>query len=165
MTRHMAEVPTNTWMVPSTLAIGKKINNMDTVLRPGLMLPNMRVITSSERNTESAHSSGLMDLPTSESSTIIIFTGKEFTLGLTIASMRENGEPTRCMARAPLPGLTIEDTLVNTQMIRRGDTVSSYGLMVDAIGANGLTANSMAKELMLQALAKKNMESGKKENV
>ena len=50
------------------------------------------------------------------------------------------------MEKAHSLGQTEENISVNTKKIRKGATVSSFGLMAGATEENGSMANSMAKE-------------------
>ena len=104
---------------------------------------------------------GLMDRCTLESSIITTSTAKEFTHGPMAASTKVNGATTKCTEREPSPGLTVESMSVNTLTIRSKDTVSSFGLMVDATKAIGRVVNSMVRECMLPAKAMKSTESGR----
>lgn len=161
--RHMVVELTSIWTVPNTSATGKRINSMAMVSKPGQMLPNMKATTNSARSMESVLLSGPTDQPTSVNSIITISTEKEFTLGPTTASMKENGEPTKCTVKVLLHGLTEESILVSMPKTRKRATESSYGLMVAAIEANGSTVNNMVRAPMSLVLAKKNTVNGKTE--
>ena len=138
---------------------------MVTVLKPGQMLRSTRVVMSLVKSTALVLSSGLMDQLISENFIIIIFTVRECIPGQTIASTKESGEQTRCMEKVHSHGLTTEGTLENMQMTKREAMVNSYGLMVGATGVSGLMANSMEREPMSRALARRSTENGKKESV
>ena len=60
MTKLMDTVNIAIWMELSMKAIGKKINNMDKVLRLGLTVPGMKVNTCKARSMEKASLLGLM---------------------------------------------------------------------------------------------------------
>ena len=72
-----------------------------------------------------------------ENSTIIIFTEKVYTPGLMAESMKENGEQTKCMVKVPLVGLMDENTLDNTQKIKREDMENLFGQTGDVTEENG----------------------------
>lgn len=158
----MEEALTNTWTAPIMLETGKKINNMDTALRHGQMLPSTKVTMNMERNTASVLSNGLMAQLISESSIITIFMVKEFTHGPITENTRENGGQIKCMAKVPLPGLTIVSTSVSMPKTRKRGTASSSGQMVGATVVSGSMESNMEKELTSQARVSKSMENGKK---
>ena len=142
----------NTWTVRNMLVTGKKISNMDMVLKLGQMHPNMKVIINLERNMALEHLNGLMDLRTLVSSIIIIFMGKVFTLGQIIENMKENGELIRCMVKVHLLGLMAEDISVNMLTIRSVVTENLFGLMEDVTEVNGLMVSNTVKVHTLPAL-------------
>ena len=75
--------------------------------------------------------------------------------------MKVTGGQIRCMVKACSLGQTDANTLVSTETTRRRGTASLFGPMVDVIVVNGLMESKMAKVLMYQVVAKKNMASGK----
>ena len=152
-------------MAQSMLVIGRKIDNMVMVLNHGPMMLVMREIMNTERSTVSELLSGPMVPLILVNFTTITYMEKEFTLGLIIENTRATGELIRCMAKELLTGLTAENTSVNMQKTKRKDMVNLFGQMEDAIEANGLMVNNMAKELTLLLQVKKNTASGKTVNV
>lgn len=91
MTRHMALVSIAIWMAPSTRDIGKKISSMETVLRPGQMVPSTRVNTYKARRMAREDSLGLMDQLTTEFSTRTTFKAMESIIGLMAESIMDFG--------------------------------------------------------------------------
>ena len=161
MIKHKVEVHMSILTAPNTSETGKKIDSTDMVLRPGQIMPDMKVTMNSGRSTELEPSSGQMDLLILENSTIITSTAKVCTPGLTIENTRANGEPTRCMAKALSLGLTEESMSVSTLKTKRKATANLSGQMVDATEENGSTESSMEKDLLFPAQAKRNTVNGK----
>lgn len=136
---------------------------MVMVSRAGLIMPNMKATTNTERNTESELSNGVMALLTLVNSIIITSMEKVCILGPIIESTKENGDQIKCTEKVPSPGQMVVNTSASTSKIKNEDTVSSSGLMEDATEENGSMANNMAKELMLRHQDKKSTVSGKTE--
>ena len=97
------------------------------------------------------------------SSITITSTVKVYTPGKTIEFTKVNGDLTRCMAKEHSLGPMEENMLVNMLKIRREDTVSLYGQMVDATEANGSMVSNMARVPTSHKTDKKNMVNGKTE--
>ena len=90
------------------------INNMEKVLKLGLMVHNMRVNMLEEKNMGEVNLNGLTGLNLKETLMIIILKEKDNILGQMVESMLEN-----------------------TPKIRRKAMENSFGPMVDAIEVNG----------------------------
>ena len=150
-------------MALNTSVIGRTTDNMDMELRHGQIMLGTRATTNTVKNTILAPLNGLTVLHISVSFIKIIFTEKAFTLGRTRENMRVTGKPIKCMAKVRSLGLTAESTLVNIVTIKRKDMGSFSGQMADAIGENGKAENNTARVHTLQALAKRDMESGEME--
>jgi hypothetical protein len=106
MIRHTGGASISIWMVPNIQENGKKINNTVMDKRHGLMAQNTKEIMNMERSMEPVHSDGLITHNTLVNSTITTSKERECTLGVMDVNMRESGKITKCMARAPLLGLT-----------------------------------------------------------
>ena len=75
-------------------------------------------------------------------------------------SMLALGKATICMGMALLPGQTVENMKVNTNMIRNMDKVSTPGLMAGSITEAGKLGNNMALELIRTLKRSSAEESG-----
>ena len=106
MIRLKVEELMNIWMVPNTWENGEKIANTDMESRVGQTMQNMKAITNMEKNMVLVLSNGVMGPHTSENFIITISMAKAYTLGQTTESMKENGDPIKCTAKALSPGLT-----------------------------------------------------------
>ena len=95
------------------------------------MVPSMKVITNTGRNTGLVLSNGLIILSTLVSSIITIFMEREFIHGVTVGDMKVNGKIIRCMVMVPSHGQMVESMLDNMLTIKNKVTVNSYGLMED----------------------------------
>jgi hypothetical protein len=150
----------NTRTALNTSEIGRKINNMATALKLGPIWRNTKAITSLVRNTVLGHSNGEIIQIMWVNFITTIFMVKDFILGLTAGSMKENGKQIRCMEREHSLGLMAGSILVSMLKIKKEATVNSSGQIDDAIEENGLMESNMAKEHMLLLRDLKNMENG-----
>lgn len=91
MIRLMVKVFILIQMEPSMLETGKKTNRTATELKPGQMVQNTLVLTSTERNTERENSYGLTAQDMRESSTTTTFMELESMNGLMEDSTTESG--------------------------------------------------------------------------
>merc|ERR1712086_208497 len=130
MIRHMAMVFTAIWMELNTKEIGKRINNMDRVLKPGLMVPSMMVNMYMERSMDKVDSLGLMEAHILDNSKKITFKVTEHTTGLMADNLSDPGS-----------------------IIKWKVMVHSPGLMVESMKVAGKTESSMVKEITLQPVA------------
>jgi len=80
-----------TLTVLATKAIGTKTNNMVRARKYGQTVLSMRATTKKERSTDTANSTGPMDLLTPVSSSTTTFTDRAFTPGLMDVDTRANG--------------------------------------------------------------------------
>ena len=80
-----------TWTALNTQVSGERTNSMDSVSKHGQMVPNMRAITSTAKNTALELSSGLMVPCTLENSTTITSMERVCTHGPMDVSMKANG--------------------------------------------------------------------------
>ena len=69
--------------------------------------------------------------------------------GLMVLSIMENGEITKCTAKASSDGLTAEFTMVSMSMIRNMAREFTRGQMGACIKANFIMVNSMVKVFIL----------------
>ncbi len=76
------------------------INSMDSELRAGLMVLNMRASTLMERRKERVHFISPMDQSLLEISRAMKLTGMELTSGLTERNTRGTGSTIKCADRA-----------------------------------------------------------------
>ena len=109
-TKLRGEARMTIWTEPNMSVTGKKTGNMAMELKHGQIKLSMRAITNTGRSMVSVPLNGQMVHLTLVNSTITIFMEKECTLGQIIEGTRENGEPTRCTAKVPLPGSMAENT-------------------------------------------------------
>lgn len=93
-----------TWMVPDMKDNGVKINNMEWVVKNGLMVLTMKEIIILEKNTVKENSIGQMEVIMMEISNKIIFTDKEYMNGLMVENIKDNGKIIRCTAKVTLLG-------------------------------------------------------------
>ena len=91
MTRLMDMVFIAILTVPDMKVNGKKISNMEWVLRLGLMAPNSKVNMSKERNMEKELLLGQMDLLILDNSLRIIFKETENITGQTVENSMDHG--------------------------------------------------------------------------
>ena len=119
------------------LVTGKKIDSMDMVSKPGLIMLVTKETMNMEKNMELELSNGQMALLILESFTTIISMAKASILGLTIENTKATGEQTKCTAKVLSIGQMEESMLENTPRIRRKAMENSFGPMADAIEVNG----------------------------
>ena len=136
-TRRTAEVRMNTLTEQSTSGTGKKTASTAMASNHGRTTPGTKATMNTEKNTESAISSGLMALRTLENFIITIFMGKEFTPGKTVVVTQANGKATKCTEKGPFRGLMAENTSANTPKTKSAATENSFGLTAGAIEENG----------------------------
>jgi len=134
------------WTVLNTWVNGEKIVNTDMESRVGQIMQNMKVITSTVRNTASVLSNGVMDHLTSVNFTIIIFMVKVCIHGQTTEFTKVNGDQIKCMGKELSHGLTGVNMLENMLKTKNVDMENSFGLMVDATEANGSMESNTEKE-------------------
>jgi len=163
MIRHMAMVFTAIWMELNTKEIGKRINNMDRVLKPGPMVPSMMVNMYMERSMDKVDSLGLMEAHISDNSKKITFKVTEHTTGLTADNLSDPGSIIKWKVMVHSLGLMEENTKEIMQMIKKKVKVLSTGQMAGSMKVAGKTESSMVKEITLQPVARSNKEDGKKE--
>jgi len=137
MTKLKDVAPMSILMELSILETGKRIANTAMESKTGQIMPGMRATTNLERSIVLVLLSGLMALLTLVNSITTTSMERECTHGQTTENTRENGEPTRCTAKVPLPGLMAESTSESMPRIRRKATENSSGQMADAIEENG----------------------------
>ena len=123
--------------VPSMRATGWMINNMDRAKKSGLMVLNMKVITSLVKRTAKVNSYGPIDLLMRVLFLIIIYTDTASINGQMAGSSLVIGSVIRCMARVSSHGLMAEDTRVSIMMIKSKEMEFSCGLMEDNMMALG----------------------------
>ena len=75
----------------ATKVIGTKTNNMERARKFGQTVLSMRATIRKERSTDSANSTGPMDLLTPVSLSTTTFTDRAFTLGLMDVDTMANG--------------------------------------------------------------------------
>ena len=85
---------------------------------------------------------------------------KDFTHGLTVENMRENGKLTKCTEKEPLHGLMEESISDNMSKTRKKVMENSSGQINGATEESGLMENNMEKELMLLHKEQKSMVNG-----
>ena len=162
-TKHTEEDSMNTLMVPNTSEIGKRTDRMDTELKPGQTMLNMKERMKMARSTASVLSNGQTNQFILGNSLTIIFMAKVSTHGPMAGNTKESGETIKCTVKVLLYGQMAASISVNTLMTRSMATASSFGLMADATEVNGATANKTAREHTSQAQAKRSMANGNKE--
>jgi hypothetical protein len=127
------------------------------------MVPNMKVNTFKERNTELEDSHGLMVQLTMESSLKITSKAKENTTGLTEENMTDSGWTTKWREKVFSPGQMAEDMREIMLMTRRKVKEFSSGLMAESTRVAGKTESNMESVLIPPLVVKLNKESGKME--
>lgn len=98
----------------------------------------------------------------SANSTIITSKVKEFSSGVTAASMKVTGKATKCMEVEHSHGVMAESTWVNILKTRSKAMESLYGQMEDRTRETGITGNNTEKECMYPLKALKSTENGEK---
>jgi len=109
---------------------GLVINNMDTVMKNGLMVQNTQDNIIKASSMEKENSYGQINASMKESSKIIILMVVAYTNGTMIESLKETGKITKWKAKESLLGLMVENMLVIILMIKSMELVLSNGLMV-----------------------------------
>ena len=142
---------------------GRKINSMASVLRLGQMELSTRESMSMGKSMEVVFLNGLITPNITVSSTTIIFTGEECTLGPTADGTKESGKTIKCMEKELLFGLMVASTKESTLRIGSKGTENSSGPMVARTRVTGTTESSTEEVCTLHLKAMKNMESGKME--
>ena len=118
-TKLMAKDSTCTLTALSTKACGVKTNSMDGALRLGLMAQSTKASTPMEGKTAKVTSTGAMEPALSDSSTRTTSTVKASTRGQMVASTKETGLETRCMALVCSATETAESILENSGKTRK----------------------------------------------
>jgi hypothetical protein len=110
--------------------LGKKINNMERVLRLGLMVHLTMDIILMERSMDLVNLLGLTRVSTTGILKKTILKAMASMSGPMEGSSMENGKTTKWMAMVNLTGLMSADTSANILMTRSKGMVFSTGLMV-----------------------------------
>jgi hypothetical protein len=97
--------------------IGEKINNMDLVLKNGLMVPVIRVTTSKVKSMARASLCGQMVAPLMEIFLTIILKAEVSTNGLMAEFLTENGKTIKCKDMGLSLGPMAGNMLANIMMI------------------------------------------------
>lgn len=135
--KHMVVAFTPIWMGLATKVIGLKTNNMEKVMRRGLMGQVIRVHTKTEKNMVKVYSLGLMVLLTMEVSWITTSKDMESIIGVMEEFLKVNGLTTKCKGRESSTGRTVVNMKGNTWTIRKRVTVYFTGLTVGNMMVSG----------------------------
>eukprot|EP00335_Anophryoides_haemophila_P000333 CAMPEP_0204821078 /NCGR_PEP_ID=MMETSP1018-20131115/2213_1 /ASSEMBLY_ACC=CAM_ASM_000518 /TAXON_ID=46462 /ORGANISM="Anophryoides haemophila, Strain AH6" /LENGTH=165 /DNA_ID=CAMNT_0051919671 /DNA_START=559 /DNA_END=1056 /DNA_ORIENTATION=- len=160
MIKLMEKVLILTLMVLNILEIGKMTNKKVLVKKYGLMVPDIKVLMSKERNKVKANFIGLTDLNMKENFKIIIYMVKEFTPGLMEEHTKVNGKVIKWMEKENSYGLMVENMLDPMSKIKNMDSENLNGLMAEDIKDYGKMENNMEREFILMHKEKKNKENG-----
>ena len=110
--------------------IGKKINNMEKVLNPGLMVQTTKETTLKVKSMVLECSHGQIKAPMKDNSLKIILKAKVSTSGQTGERTKVIGKTTKWTGTEYSPGQTAEGTKGRTWMIKRTGKAPSRGLTV-----------------------------------
>jgi hypothetical protein len=152
------------WMELDMKVIGKRINNMEKVLKLGLMVLHTEATTLKEKSMVTDNSHGQMAALIQGHLLKITLKDKESMSGVMEDAMKENGKITKWKVMECSLGLMEEDTKENTLMIKKKEMVFSIGLMVENMKDNGSTVNNTVKEYILLLVVKLKEENGTKES-
>lgn len=137
MTRPRAKEFTSIKMAPLIQVNGLTISNMAMELKSGSMEPNMRAISRRDSKKATVHLFGPMVASMRVNLRTTILKALVIMSGSMAESTRDHGEITKCTAEAFSSGRTAVNTKASTLTTKKKGMVSSAGLMVDAIRANG----------------------------
>lgn len=135
-------------MGQNILVNGMKTNKTVTELKPGLMVPVLKALTSMEKSMAVALSNGLTNPCLLVSSTTTTFMERECICGLMVENTKVTGRKIKCMVAALLLGVMDANTWVSMLKIKSMDMESLSGLMVVPTKVTGKTASNTVKGCM-----------------
>ena len=147
-------------MVLNMMAIGKRTNNTDKVLKLGQMAQNTKVTTFMERRTAKVNSPGLMVQLTTVISKITTSKEEELIIGPMDVSLTVIGLTTKWKEKVSSSGLTEESTRENTSMTKKKVKELSIGPMAGSTKVAGKMESSMDRELTHPPKARLEWASG-----
>lgn len=145
--------------------IGNKTNNTVRVMKLGLMVLHLKVITLKVKNMDRVSLFGQIRVNMMANFLKTIFMEKVFTLGAIIESFKVIGLTIRWRVMVFSLGLIIVNTKDNTLMIRSKEREHLLGQMEESISVNGITESKMVKVNTHHNQVKPKKVFGKKENV
>lgn len=135
--RPMDSEPIRTQMDLGMKVLGSMICRKELAKKPGRMAPDMKEYTVRARNTAKEFMCGVTAVSTRATGMVIKYKAMGRTSGLMVVCSLENGLKTRCMGRAPTPGLMDAATKECTKMISNMAKVSTAGLTGPSTRASG----------------------------
>jgi len=143
--------------------VGLEINNTEKELKNELMDLNMKANIIMVQKMVKELSLGKTDHLMLEIFKTMIYTVKEFTLGVIREFIMDNGLVIKCMEKGHLHGKMEENLKVNIKMTKKKDLVLLHGLTIDIIKENGEMVNNMVLVYITVVKKSSKREFGKTE--
>ena len=145
-TRRMGEGRILTWTEQSTLEIGKMTNSMALVLKPGLILLDMKENILTVKNMDLGSFIELMGACLMDNFMITTQTDMEAIPGMTGDSTSDNGQTTKCTDMGSSLGRMAGVMKANMQTTRNKDTEYSIDKMAGSTKGNDIMESNTERE-------------------